>query len=244
MLWSSMEQGSGTADEGAGVANPSRRARRARCPRRDKSFTSPLMRNSEVVHETLLSFLEKHTDLMQQGNHADLPGVPIRRVRAIMMEESCDPQPLRISKGALTVVKHAAEVILCSIVQIAYKVCEEQDRTTVRLEDMKTAIQASSLFDFLIDVPAMFAASGAVAETRDSVEKPISDACFRSQTNAVISLPTGEIPPRAPDRLKAPPRIIAPVRMPIIAMAHPGDPSIWSAWRSGNDSSNPSSLDP
>ena len=83
--------------------------------------------------------------------------LPLARIKRIMKQDSCVPQPRMISADAIPLMAHAVQLLVRLVSHIAWDVSTQPaQRNTLQLKDIIAALESSSQFDFLIDIVDMF----------------------------------------------------------------------------------------
>jgi len=83
--------------------------------------------------------------------------LPLARIKRIMKQDSCVPQPRMISADAIPMMAHAATLLVRLISHIAWEVSTKPaQRNTLQHKDIIAALESASQFDFLIDIIDMF----------------------------------------------------------------------------------------
>lgn len=86
-----------------------------------------------------------------------IEALPLARIKRIMKQDSCDPHPRMISADATPLMAYAAQLFIGSITSLAWQLSTSHaKRNTLQVKDLKAVVQASSRFDFLIDIMDIF----------------------------------------------------------------------------------------
>ena len=117
------------------------------------------IRDSEDIEVFLNAYMNRKLCLLQRR----VPGaiaideLPLARIKRIMKQDSCDPQPRMISADAVPLMAYISQIFVGCLTSLAWQLSTAQSkRNTLQAKDLKAAIAASSHFDFLIDVVDLF----------------------------------------------------------------------------------------
>ena len=93
---------------------------------------------------------QQHLSLTTQLEEIDLPNVRIKR---IMKQDSCEPNPRMVAADAIPLMAFATQVLIGEITVLAYELMvHKENRRTLQLRDVLAAVNSMGKFDFLIDV--------------------------------------------------------------------------------------------
>ena len=117
------------------------------------------VRDSEDIEIFLNAYMHRQLCMLQK----EVPGaiaideLPLARIKRIMKQDSCDPQPRMISADAIPLMAYASQIFVGCLTSLAWQLSTAPSkRNTLQAKDLKAAIAASSHFDFLIDVVDLF----------------------------------------------------------------------------------------
>ena len=112
-------------------------------------------RNADPV---LSQYFKKLLETMETNpSSIRMDELPHARIKRIMKQDACDPHPRMISADAVPFIAFASQCFIGAITKLAWEESTQKNkRNTLQVKDLKTAVHASSRFDFLIDVLDQF----------------------------------------------------------------------------------------
>eukprot|EP00966_Prymnesium_polylepis_P117442 2714393-Prymnesium_polylepis.1 len=85
--------------------------------------------------------------------------LPLARIKRIMKQDSCT-NPRMIGGDAVPAMALACQLLVGALTTRAWAFAAAQNRSTLQLKDLLSAINTSDRFDFLVDVVADFTVDG------------------------------------------------------------------------------------
>lgn len=91
-------------------------------------------------------------ELSPRMNPILLEDLPITRIKRIMKQDSCDPQPTMVSVGAVTAMAYVVQLFIGTATSLAWHLAQNAKRNTLQLRDLQGAFASMNNFDFLVDI--------------------------------------------------------------------------------------------
>ena len=103
-----------------------------------------------------------------------IDSLPLARVKRIMKQDACYPQPRMISADTVPLMAYAAQLLIGSHSAVAWQTSTvPSGRNTLQVSDLKAVIKSNDRYDFLVDVLDIFDHNQAVAaESGESSSHP------------------------------------------------------------------------
>ena len=122
-----------------------------------------------------------------------IDSLPLARVKRIMKQDACYPQPRMISADAVPLMAYCAQLAIGSHSALAWQTSTvPSGRNTLQVADLKAVIKSNDRYDFLVDVLDIFDHNQAVAaESSESSYHPADpDPDPMSMTHAMTRMTT------------------------------------------------------
>ena len=104
-----------------------------------------------------------------------LEELPLARIKRIMKQDACDPQPRMVAAETIPLMAFSAQLFIGSLTALAWQLSTTNGRrNTMQAKDLKFAVHASRRFDFLIDTLDLYDQSVAPSTERPSGPVPVS----------------------------------------------------------------------
>ena len=122
--------------------------------------------------------------------------LPLARVKRIMKQDACVPQPRMISADTIPLMAYTTQLFIGSLTLLAWQTSTVPGgRNTLQVKDLKAMVAANNRYDFLIDVLDMFDQNQAAenAAAREPLPLPVQHAGQkRSQSMPDMMHPYGD----------------------------------------------------
>jgi histone H3/H4 len=125
----------------------------------DTSDVKDDLRDSDEVKAMMAQFFTQQMLSVMNRNPGAIAidQLPLARIKRIMKQDSCDPQPRQVSAETIPFMAYAAQLFTTCLTEMAWRLSTTRaKRNTLQVKDLKAAILASSRWDFLIDTVDMF----------------------------------------------------------------------------------------
>ena len=108
--------------------------------------------------EDVESAMQRYLDAMNRAiemspSSAIINRLPLARIKRIMKQDACT-NPRVIGGDAVPAMALACQLLVGALTTRAWAFAEAQNRNTLQLKDLLSAIDTSDRFDFLVDVVA------------------------------------------------------------------------------------------
>ncbi len=100
------------------------------------------------IHKQLSSFMRMSPTM----NPIALRDLPLTRIKRIMKQDACDPQPCMVSATSVVAMAYTTQLFIGAITTLAWTLATRDKRNTLQLKDLRASLPSLRAFDFLVDL--------------------------------------------------------------------------------------------